>query len=205
MSRAQREPDPPEPLGLPGLPGLPGTAELPGLPGLPGPAIIRAARWTTAVFAAVATAATVDPDRLAWALVAVSLAYFVAGFGLFVAAYARAVARSRTDAIGIGGWFFLQGTAPREARRPLLGALAVQVVVAIVTASVHPFTPLAFAVLAPLEGLGLCGLWGARHGTFGPRHAIAGRGADDGPTDGPDASVGHNGGPAPEHEDPAHG
>ena len=51
----------------------------------------------------------------------------------------------------------------------LLGALAVQVVVAVATAAVHPFTSQAFAVLAPMFGLGMAGLWGARYGHFEAR------------------------------------
>jgi hypothetical protein len=31
------------------------------------------------------------------------------------------------------------------------------------------YSPLAFGILVPVFGLGLCGLWGARYGTFEPR------------------------------------
>ena len=51
----------------------------------------------------------------------------------------------------------------------LLGSLAVQVVVAVVTASIRLYSPLAFGFLVPVYGLGMCGLWGARYGTFDPR------------------------------------
>ena len=44
----------------------------------------------------------------------------------------------------------------------------VQCVVAVTVASVRPFTVAAFAVLVPMYGLGLNGVWAARHGTFGP-------------------------------------
>jgi hypothetical protein len=43
------------------------------------------------------------------------------------------------------------------------------VVVAVATAAVRPFTPLAFGILVPLYGLGLAGVWAAAFGTFGPR------------------------------------
>ena len=55
---------------------------------------------------------------------------------------------------------------PGRCRCALLGALAVQVVVAVATAAVHPFTSQAFGVLVPMFGLGLAGLWGARYGTL---------------------------------------
>ena len=93
--------------------------------------------------------------------------------GLFLWAFAVAVDRSRSDAIGIGGLFFLQGSAPRAVQVRLLGSLAVQATVAVGTAAVHPFTSQAFAVLAPMFGVGLAGLWGARYGRFEPRSAGA--------------------------------
>ena len=99
----------------------------------------------------------------------VSLVLFAVGCVTFLWAFAIAVNRSRTDAIGIGGLFFLQDSAPRPVQVRLLGALAVQVVVAVATAAVHPFTSQAFAVLAPMFGLGMAGLWGARYGHFEPR------------------------------------
>jgi len=55
---------------------------------------------------------------------------------------------------------------------------SVEVVAAIVSASIRPFTPMAFGFLVPVYGLGLCGLWGARYGTFAPR-------AEPGPSDDP--------------------
>jgi hypothetical protein len=48
-------------------------------------------------------------------------------------------------------------------------ALAIQVVVAVTTASIRPFTTLAFGILVPMFGIGMNGLWAARHGRFGPR------------------------------------
>jgi hypothetical protein len=59
--------------------------------------------------------------------------------------------------------------APKPVRWRLWAALAVQCVVAVTAASVRPFTTAAFSVLVPMLGLGLNGLWAARHGTFGPR------------------------------------
>ena len=100
----------------------------------------------------------------------VALVLFAAGTVAFGFAYARAVARSRTDKVGIMSLFFLEGAvAPKQVRRLLLGSFVVEVVMAILVAAFRPNTSLAFGVLAPVYGLALAGLWGARHGTFPPR------------------------------------
>ncbi len=138
---------------------------------LPGRGIVRASWGGTAAFALTAVAATIAPGALTAVAVAVALALFAAGCVVFLWAYAIAVGRSRTDAIGIGGLFFLAGSAPRAVQLHLMGSFAVEVVVALVTASVRPFTGLAFGTLVPVFGLGLAGLWAARYGTFGPRAA----------------------------------
>jgi hypothetical protein len=99
----------------------------------------------------------------------VAVGMFAVGTGVFVAALVIAAGRSRTEEIGMGGLFFLQGTAPRRVQVHLLGSLAAQVVVAVATAAARPYTSLAFGILAPVYGLGLAGLWAARHGSFAPR------------------------------------
>jgi len=123
----------------------------------------------TAVFVAVAVAATVAPDAVGGAAVAVDLALFALGVAVFLQAYAIAVQRSRYDAIGIGGLYFLAGAAPRSVRWRLNGLVVVQLSVALATALARPFSRLAFGVLVPMFGLGLAGLWGARYGQFPPR------------------------------------
>ena len=134
--------------------------------------IVRANAGGTAVFALTAVAAVATKAATVPAA-AVALGLFAAGIGIFFWAYAIAVNRSRTDAIGIGGLFFLAGeeTAPKGIKRAFLGLLAVQAVVGLGTAAARPFTSLAFGVLTPLFGLALTGLWGARHGRFGSRRA----------------------------------
>ena len=136
---------------------------------IPGRAILRASWAGTFVFVVTAVASAAAPNTFIAVGVATSLVLFFAGIGLFFWAYAVAENRSRTDLIGMGGLFFLAGSAPRAVQRSLLGSLAVQVLVGLVTAAVHPFTPLAFGVLAWMYGLSLCGLWAARYGTFPPR------------------------------------
>lgn len=133
--------------------------------------LVRLSWSATVVFSATAVAAVVvDGFRPVAAAAAIGL--FAAGVVVFLMAYGRAVSRSRTDAIGIGGLFFLAGdVAPTSVRRHLLGSLGCQTAVALATAAAAPYTSLAFGVLVPMLGLGLAGLWGARHGAFGPRAA----------------------------------
>ena len=135
-----------------------------------GPAIINASWAGTGLYVALAVAGTIFPDSFATATAWVS-ALFFAGCVAFLWAYGVAVSRSRTDLIGIGGLYFLAGTAPKVVQFRLRLSLALEVVAAIVSASIRPFTPMAFGFLVPVFGLGMCGLWGARHGTFAPRSA----------------------------------
>lgn len=134
-----------------------------------GAGIVTASFAGTGVFLAVATIATIAPDETAPAAAAVDAALFAIGVVAFLRAYAIAVGRSRREAIGIGGLFFLAGSAPKTVRRRLLGAFAAQCVIALVTASIRPYTAVAFGILVPMFGLGLAGLWGAKHGRFPPR------------------------------------
>lgn len=137
--------------------------------------IVRASWAGTGLFAIVAFAA-VALDALEPVSLAVDIALFAAGTGVFLWALAVAADRSRTHELGIGGLFFLAGeTAPRDVKRQLLGSLSVQVVLGVATAAVKPFTPLAGGVLVPMFGLALCGLWGAKLGRFGPRLRAPGR------------------------------
>jgi hypothetical protein len=133
--------------------------------------IVRAS-WIGTIAFVLVTALGVAVDDARPAVAAFDGLLFAAGIALFFWAYAVAVGRSRTDEIGIGGLFFLagEGTAPAPTKRSLLGALAVQTVVGVAAAFVDP-EPLAAGVLVPLYGLALTGLYGARHGRFGPRRA----------------------------------
>lgn len=135
----------------------------------PGAGIVTSSLAGTAAFAVVAAVGVVAPAFEVVTAV-VSGALFVLGCVVFLCAYALAVGRSRTEAIGIGGLYFLAGdSAPASVRRRLMVALAAQVVLALVAAGLRPYTPMAFGILVPVFGLGLAGLWGARHGRFAAR------------------------------------
>jgi hypothetical protein len=107
-----------------------------------------------------------SPDGAGALTAWVSGLLFVVGVVLFLWGYAVGVVRSREEQITLGGLFFLSGTAPKVVRFRLRIAFAVQVVVAVIAASVRPYTAVAFAVLAPMLGLGAMAMWGARHGMF---------------------------------------
>ncbi|MEZ5244442.1 MAG: hypothetical protein R2707_05030 [Acidimicrobiales bacterium] len=134
-----------------------------------GSGIITASWVGTAVFTVVALIATIDPDSLGAPAVVVSLVLFAAGSVAMFWAFLIAVQRSREVAIGIGGLYFGAGSAPKRVQGHLMASLAIQVAVALVTASIRVFTSLAFGILVPVWGLGMAGLWCARHGEFAPR------------------------------------
>jgi hypothetical protein len=139
----------------------------------PGRGLIVVDLVGTAVFVVVALGAALGPAWLTLPVVIVSLVLFSIGTIAFLWAYAVAIGRSRQEQIGMGGLFFLAGSAPRNVQVRMMGAFALQVVVALVAASLKVFTGVAFAVLAPMFGIGLAGLWAARHGSFSARPEVS--------------------------------
>lgn len=123
----------------------------------------------TAALVVACVAGILAPDGAGTFTAVVSGVLFAVGVGLFLWGYATGVVRSREEQVTLGGLFFLTGTAPPVVRFRLRLALAIQVVLAVAAASVRPYTAVAFAVLAPMLGLGAMASWGARHGTFHPR------------------------------------
>ena len=134
-----------------------------------GAGIVAAAWAVTGAFAAWSVAAVVFTDALDTVAAGLDLGAFAAGIALFMVSFAQVVGRSRHERIDVVGVYFLVGSAPSTVRRHLLGALAIQVVVAVLSAAIRPYTRVAFGVLVPMLGLALCGLWAARHGTFPAR------------------------------------
>ena len=132
--------------------------------------IIQADIAGTALFTVVTVVEVVVMAWMRPVAVAVDLGLFAIGCATFLGSYAIALNRSRSHEIGVASLYLLTNkVAPTPVRWRLWGALAVQCVVAVTAASVRPFTTAAFSVLVPMFGLGLNGLWAARHGTFGPR------------------------------------
>ena len=140
-------------------------------------AVVRLDLWGTAAFTALALAASVLPDQFAIPYAVWSGVLFVVGTVAFGWAFLVAVARSREEFVSTAGVYLLTDrvlVGPPRVR--LLGCLAAQVVVAIAAASIHLYTAAAFGIMAPMFGLDLAGLAGARFGTFEARPA---------PSDGP--------------------
>jgi hypothetical protein len=137
---------------------------------MPRSRVVRASWAGTAVFTGASLLGVLAPSTFSGVSSAVSVALFAGGCAVFVAAFFRAVARSRTDDITVANLFFLMGgSTPRPVRRNLFASLALEIVVAVAAASARPFTTQATGILAPMWGMGLCGLWAARHGRFKPR------------------------------------
>ena len=133
-----------------------------------GEGIIRSSWIGTAVFVAGSIlAAAVPVARLA--VVLVDLTLFFGGIIVFFWAWAIAAGRSRDRDISLWNLVLLEDVAPSRVRWWLLGALVVQVVVALGTAWIT--AALAFGILVPVWGEAHCWLWGARHGEFEPRKA----------------------------------
>jgi len=131
--------------------------------------IVRASWAGTAVFSVTAIAGAIAPHQLSGASFAVAVALFVVGCIVFLRSLVLAAGRSRTESIDVTGLYFLTGDVAPAVRGHLLGSLVVEATVAFTTAAVRPYTILAAGVLAPVYGLGLCGLWAARFGKFPPR------------------------------------
>ncbi|MEE9415936.1 MAG: hypothetical protein V3V01_11675 [Acidimicrobiales bacterium] len=136
----------------------------------PGQRLVQASWAGTAVFVATAIPATLGVEALRLAAAVVALILFGLGIVVFLGAYGVAIVRSRTDAMGIGGLFFLAGSAPKLVQRHMMGSLLIQVLVGLITAATRPFTAIAFGVLVAMFGLGLAGLWGAKFGKFESRY-----------------------------------
>jgi len=136
---------------------------------MPDDAVVKPAVWGTVAFTATSIAAVASDGVVAGGAAVFALVLFGLGTLAFVRTLLVAAQRSRTEELSVAGIWFLSGSAPPPIRTWLLGCLAVQVVVALVAASLRPYSVVAFGVLVPMYGLGLCGLWGARSGTFPPR------------------------------------
>ena len=139
--------------------------------------IVLCNRVFTAVFAVVAVVSAILFTS-AWrvVIVAVSLGLFALGVATFLLGYFTAVQRSREEEISVTQLFFLAGeVAPKNVRLAMWYCLAVQCVVGFGVALARPSTDgkagsvMAFAVMVPMLGIGLNGLWAGKFGTFGPR------------------------------------
>jgi hypothetical protein len=145
----------------------------------PGSGVVRLDLAGTAVFlVALAIAVPARAHRFAQYLIGgVSMALFAIGVTTTLWAYTRALDRSRIEEVGVANLYLLTGdTAPPNVKRTMSVALVVQVIAAIGGAWIGvvgldkgQLNALAFGVLVPMFGIGMNGLWAARHGSYGPR------------------------------------
>jgi hypothetical protein len=145
-----------------------------------GDVVLMADVFGTAVFTLTALlAAALFTTALQWVAAITALALFAIGVFSFLWSYWNGVQRSREDEISTMGLYFLAGgVAPRRVRNVLLGALAIQVIVATATTfwrlegpDGKPGSSLAIGFLVPMFGFGMNGLWSAYHGQFRRRAA----------------------------------
>lgn len=141
---------------------------MPTLPDVPGRDLLKWSWLVTGAFT-VASVLAVFVPAVRYPYAGLSVVALIVGSGVFLLGFFEALDRSRVEIIALGSLYGLSGSAPPVVRRHLLGSLAVQVVVSIAAASVRPFTAVAFGILVPMLGLGIVGMWAARHGAFEPR------------------------------------
>ena len=147
--------------------------------GMPGARVVHLDIAGTAVFvASLVVAVPLRSHRFAQLLIGgVSMALFAIGVATTLWAYTRALDRSRVEEVGVANLYLLTGnTAPKRVGRALIGAFVVQIVAAIAGAWIGvvgldegQLNALAFGVLVPMFGIGMNGVWAARHGSYGPR------------------------------------
>ena len=131
--------------------------------------LYRTNLYATIAFTIAAVIAAIFPGALAIPFAVFSCILFAAGTIAFLWAYGKAIERSRDQDVSVVMIYAMSGVAPKDVRRKFHLLTLVQSVVAISTAAIRPFSPQAFGILAPMLGLGLAGLWAARHGTFAER------------------------------------
>ena len=157
--------------------------------------IVRADAAGTVVFAVTAgLAAALFTTAMQWLGAVTAFVLFAVGVFTFLWAYVIAIGRSRTDDISVTSLFLLTGVStPRRVRVAMNGLLAAQVAIATITTFArldgpdgNPGSSLAVGFLVPMFGIGMNGLWAARHATFGPRPL---RGGDSGEGDSAESAV----------------
>jgi len=135
----------------------------------PGQGLFRFNLYATMAFVGFAFAAAAFPGPLRIAFAVFSCVLFAVGTLGFLWAYGKALERSRNQEVSVAMIFGMSGVAPKTVQRRFHMLTAVQLIVGMVTAGIRPFTAQAFGILASMLGIGLAGVWSARHGTFAKR------------------------------------
>lgn len=138
--------------------------------------ILADAIGTIAFTITAVTAAIVFTTAAQWVGAITAMSLFAVGVFAFLWSFWNVVQRSRAELVGVTQVYLLLGApTPGRVRARMLGLLAVQIIVALVTALSRTETAdggagssLALGVLVPMYGLGLNGLWAAYHAIFPP-------------------------------------
>ncbi len=144
---------------------------------VPGRVLVRADVVGTVVIVIAGVAGLMSSDLARTVLTPVSFALAAVGIVTFLWSYASAIERSRTAEIAVSQLYVVAGeVAPPGVKRALRWALWAQIAVAVGVMVVgfsrtkpQEFNWAATVIVVPLFGLGMNGMWVARHGTFGPR------------------------------------
>ena len=108
--------------------------------------LLRANAWATAAFAGLSLLTWAVAETLDLAYAILCGAVFVIGAGLFMLGFWNGAQRSRTEAVTLTGLLGVStGNVAASDRRRLWLANTVQVVIAVVFASLRPFSQQAFA------------------------------------------------------------
>ena len=129
--------------------------------------LLRVNTGATLVFGAVSLLTWAVAETLDLAYAILCGAVLVVGMALFLLGFWNGVQRSRAEAVTLAGLLGVStGHVGSVQRRRLWVANLVQVVIAIVFASLRPFSQQAFGLLVPMFGIGLAALWGSRFAVF---------------------------------------
>ncbi|NOX28479.1 MAG: hypothetical protein GXP35_00275 [Actinobacteria bacterium] len=131
--------------------------------------LVRANWVVTAVLAVSLGLGLTAPRSLGVVAAFISIAMLLAGIVAFIYSFFVALDRSRTEEISTAGLYLLAEGAPAATRWNMIGAIVAQSAVAVTAALIEPTSALIFGVLAPMLGLGIAGIWSAKHGVFRPR------------------------------------
>lgn len=139
--------------------------------------IVRGDLAGTVVAAIVGALGLLSADLAKSVLTPVSFALGALGIAAFLWSYFVAIERSRTNEISVSQLYTVAGdVAPPPVKRVLKWSLWAQVIIAFAVMVVgftqtkpQEFNWAACAIVIPLFGFGMNGMWVARHGTFGPR------------------------------------
>jgi hypothetical protein len=143
----------------------------------PGARLVQADLVGTVLLVVAGGLGAASADLAQVVLVPVSFALGAVGLVTFVWSYFSAIERSRTHEISVSQLYVVAGpVAPAPVKRLLKSALWAQVLVAITVmvfgfsrTEPQEFNWAACAIVAPMFGFGMNGMWVARHGSFGPR------------------------------------